>query len=81
MSGQGLAGTFAALAMIFAIASEADSESAALGYFITPCVGTLVTLFSYMLLPKLEFATFYLDRKSKSYELETSNRLLPTGET
>uniref|UniRef100_A0A672PGZ5 Equilibrative nucleoside transporter 2-like n=1 Tax=Sinocyclocheilus grahami TaxID=75366 RepID=A0A672PGZ5_SINGR len=76
MSGQGLAGTFAALAMIFAIAT--DSESAALGYFITPCVGTLVTLFSYMLLPKLEFATFYLDRKSKSYELETSNRLLPT---
>uniref|UniRef100_A0A8C2AKZ6 Solute carrier family 29 member 2 n=1 Tax=Cyprinus carpio TaxID=7962 RepID=A0A8C2AKZ6_CYPCA len=53
MSGQGLAGTFAALAMIFAIASEANSESAALGYFITPCVGTLVTLFSYMLLPKL----------------------------
>uniref|UniRef100_A0A8C1PQZ7 Solute carrier family 29 member 2 n=1 Tax=Cyprinus carpio TaxID=7962 RepID=A0A8C1PQZ7_CYPCA len=53
MSGQGLAGTFAAFAMIFAIASEADSESAALGYFITPCVGTLITLFSYMLLPKL----------------------------
>uniref|UniRef100_A0A671QNU0 Solute carrier family 29 member 2 n=1 Tax=Sinocyclocheilus anshuiensis TaxID=1608454 RepID=A0A671QNU0_9TELE len=51
MSGQGLAGTFAALAMIFTIASE--TESAALGYFITPCVGTLVTLFSYMLLPKL----------------------------
>uniref|UniRef100_A0A9J7ZDU0 Solute carrier family 29 member 2 n=1 Tax=Cyprinus carpio carpio TaxID=630221 RepID=A0A9J7ZDU0_CYPCA len=80
MSGQGLAGTFAALAMIFAIASEADSESAALGYFITPCVGTLVTLFSYMLLPKLEFARFYLDSKRKSYELETSSRLLPTGE-
>lgn len=81
MSGQGLAGTFAALAMIFAIASEADSESAALGYFITPCVGTLVTLFSYMLLPKLEFARFYLDRKSvnkQSYELETSSRLLTT---
>ncbi|XP_016346107.1 equilibrative nucleoside transporter 2 [Sinocyclocheilus anshuiensis] len=78
MSGQGLAGTFAALAMIFTIASEADSESAALGYFITPCVGTLVTLFSYMLLPKLEFARFYLDSKCKSYELETSSRLLPT---
>ncbi|XP_043100781.1 equilibrative nucleoside transporter 2 isoform X2 [Puntigrus tetrazona] len=78
MSGQGLAGTFAALAMIFAIASEADSESAALGYFITPCVGTLVTLISYMLLPKLEFARFYLNNKSKSYELETSRQLLPT---
>lgn len=32
---------------------EADSESAALGYFITPCVGTLVTLFCYLLLPRL----------------------------
>uniref|UniRef100_A0A7N6A9M8 Solute carrier family 29 member 2 n=1 Tax=Anabas testudineus TaxID=64144 RepID=A0A7N6A9M8_ANATE len=53
MSGQGLAGTFAAVAMLLAIASDADSESAALGYFITPCVGTLVTLFSYLLLPRL----------------------------
>ncbi|KAK7169916.1 hypothetical protein R3I94_000224 [Phoxinus phoxinus] len=79
MSGQGLAGTFAALAMIFAIASEADSESAALGYFITPCVGTFITLISYMLLPKLAFARFYLDSKSKSYEFEPSIQLLPTG--
>ncbi|XP_073763750.1 equilibrative nucleoside transporter 2 [Danio rerio] len=80
MSGQGLAGTFAALAMIFAIASEAKSDSAALGYFITPCVGTLITLFSYMMLPKLEFARFYLENKGKSYELETSRELLPTGD-
>lgn len=79
MSGQGLAGTFAALAMIFAIASEADSETAALGYFITPCGGTLITLISYMLLPKLEFAQFYLDRcKGKSYQAETSRQLLST---
>uniref|UniRef100_A0A8C4I801 Equilibrative nucleoside transporter 2 n=1 Tax=Dicentrarchus labrax TaxID=13489 RepID=A0A8C4I801_DICLA len=53
MSGQGLAGTFAAIAMLIAIGSDADSETAALGYFITPCVGTLVTLFSYLLLPRL----------------------------
>ncbi|XDV17675.1 hypothetical protein PO909_023503 [Leuciscus waleckii] len=78
MSGQGLAGTFAALAMIIAIASEADSETAALGYFITPCVGTLITLISYMLLPKLAFGRFYLDSKSKNYELEPSSKLLPT---
>ncbi|XP_056618187.1 equilibrative nucleoside transporter 2 [Triplophysa dalaica] len=79
MSGQGLAGTFAALAMIFAIASEADSESAALGYFITPCVGTLITLISYMLLPKLEFAQFYLDRcKHKSYQPATTRQFLST---
>ncbi|XP_056316784.1 equilibrative nucleoside transporter 2-like [Danio aesculapii] len=80
MSGQGLAGTFAALAMILAIASEAKSDSAALGYFITPCVGTLITLFSYMMLPKLEFARFYLENKGKSYELETSRELLPTDD-
>uniref|UniRef100_A0A8C5G7M3 Equilibrative nucleoside transporter 2-like n=1 Tax=Gouania willdenowi TaxID=441366 RepID=A0A8C5G7M3_GOUWI len=49
MSGQGLAGTFAAIAMILAIASEADRETAALGYFITPCVGTLITLLSHCL--------------------------------
>uniref|UniRef100_A0A3Q4BK98 Uncharacterized protein n=1 Tax=Mola mola TaxID=94237 RepID=A0A3Q4BK98_MOLML len=53
MSGQGVAGTFAAIAMLLAIGSDADSETAALGYFITPCVGTLVTLFSYLLLPNL----------------------------
>uniref|UniRef100_A0A8C7I3N1 Equilibrative nucleoside transporter 2-like n=1 Tax=Oncorhynchus kisutch TaxID=8019 RepID=A0A8C7I3N1_ONCKI len=53
MSGQGLAGTFAALAMLVSIASDTDLETAALGYFITPCVGTLLTLISYLLLPRL----------------------------
>ncbi|CAL8241449.1 unnamed protein product [Merluccius merluccius] len=75
MSGQGLAGTFAAIAMILAIASDADSRTAALGYFITPCVGTLVTLFSYMLLPRLEFARYYLN-KSGRYEADTTHELL-----
>uniref|UniRef100_A0A8D3D9H0 Equilibrative nucleoside transporter 2-like n=1 Tax=Scophthalmus maximus TaxID=52904 RepID=A0A8D3D9H0_SCOMX len=68
MSGQGLAGTFAAIAMLLAIASDADSESAALGYFITPCVGTVITLFSYLLLPRLEFAQYHLNKSSK-YEI------------
>lgn len=78
MSGQGLAGTFAALAMLFAIASKSDEETAALGYFITPCVGTLVTLISYLLLPKLEFARYYLNRsRSQNYEIDTSHQLLP----
>nr|ACO13445.1 Equilibrative nucleoside transporter 2 [Esox lucius] len=53
MSGQGLAGTFAAIAMLISIASDTDPETAALGYFITPCVGTLVTLICYLLLPRL----------------------------
>ncbi|XP_041841492.1 equilibrative nucleoside transporter 2 isoform X2 [Melanotaenia boesemani] len=78
MSGQGLAGTFAAVAMLLAIASDADSETAALGYFITPCVGTLVTLCSYLLLPRLRFAQHYLKRSS-NYEEETTDELLKDG--
>ncbi|KAM9400314.1 equilibrative nucleoside transporter 2-like isoform 2-T8 [Salvelinus alpinus] len=80
MSGQGLAGTFAALAMLVSIASDTDLETAALGYFITPCVGTLLTLLSYLLLPRLEFARFYLD-KSRSYEVETTDELLKESGT
>ncbi|KAL6118834.1 slc29a2 [Pungitius sinensis] len=75
MSGQGLAGTFAAIAMLLAIASGTDSETAALVYFITPCVGTLVTLFSYLLLPRLEFAQYYLDKRHQ-YEADTTDELL-----
>ncbi|XP_034066465.1 equilibrative nucleoside transporter 2 [Gymnodraco acuticeps] len=80
MSGQGLAGTFAAIAMLLAIASDADSETAALGYFITPCVGTLVTLGSYVLLPRLEFAQHYLN-KSVKYEAGTTDELLKESST
>ncbi|KAK2862669.1 hypothetical protein Q5P01_002202 [Channa striata] len=80
MSGQGLAGTFAAVAMLLAIASDSDSETAALGYFITPCVGTLVTLFSYLLLPRLEFAQFYL-KKSIKYEASAKEELLTESST
>ncbi|XP_015227147.1 PREDICTED: equilibrative nucleoside transporter 2-like [Cyprinodon variegatus] len=78
MSGQGLAGTFAAIAMLLSLASDVDSETAALGYFITPCVGTLVTLLSYLLLPRLEFAQHYLNRSSK-YEEGTTDKLLNDG--
>uniref|UniRef100_A0A146P672 Solute carrier family 29 member 2 n=1 Tax=Fundulus heteroclitus TaxID=8078 RepID=A0A146P672_FUNHE len=78
MSGQGLAGTFAAIAMLLSLASDVDSESAALGYFITPCVGTLITLFSYLLLPRLEFAQYYLNRSGK-YEEGTTDKLLNDG--
>lgn len=79
MSGQGLAGTFAALAMLLAIASDSESSTAALGYFITPCVGTLVTLFCYLLLPRLEFAQHYLNKNIK-YEVVTTDDS-PTAES
>ncbi|XP_063740011.1 equilibrative nucleoside transporter 2-like isoform X2 [Eleginops maclovinus] len=79
MSGQGLAGLFAALAMLFSILSKpdagyADRGSAALGYFITPCVATLGTLLCFLLLPHLEFAHFYLNKHQSEY-VETSKEL------
>lgn len=76
MSGQGLPGIFAALAMLLSILiGNSDTSSAALGYFIIPCVATFVTLLCYLLLPHLDFARFYLDRNSV-YDPETSNELL-----
>nr|XP_019964276.1 PREDICTED: equilibrative nucleoside transporter 1-like [Paralichthys olivaceus] len=65
MSGQGLAGTFAALAMICAIASGSELHDAAFGYFITACVVISVSLLSYVLLPKLEFFQFYQEKNKK----------------
>ncbi|XP_008300013.1 equilibrative nucleoside transporter 2-like [Stegastes partitus] len=79
MSGQGLAGIFAAFAMLFSILTKPDQSSAALGYFITPCVATLGTLLCYLLLPHLEFARFYLNR-SQSDDVETTKELIGTTE-
>ncbi|MEQ2230289.1 hypothetical protein ILYODFUR_027679 [Ilyodon furcidens] len=75
MSGQGLAGMFAAVAMLCSILRNGDTESTALGYFVTPCVATLGTLLCYLLLPHLEFARYYLNR-NQADKLDTSNKLL-----
>ncbi|XP_024866048.1 equilibrative nucleoside transporter 2-like [Kryptolebias marmoratus] len=75
MSGQGLAGIFAAVAMLCSILSKPDRNSAALGYFITPCVATLGTLLCYLLLPHLEFAHFYLKRNQPDkVELDSTDK-------
>ncbi|KAG8428856.1 hypothetical protein GDO86_019149, partial [Hymenochirus boettgeri] len=53
MSGQGLAGAFAAISMICALASGSSLEDNAFGYFITACVVVLLALLSYMALIRL----------------------------
>ncbi|KAK2531618.1 Slc29a1 [Columba guinea] len=53
MSGQGLAGTFAALAMIFSIAIGAQQAKTFIGYFTTACVAIVLAIFSYILLPRM----------------------------
>ncbi|XP_020320029.1 equilibrative nucleoside transporter 2 [Oncorhynchus kisutch] len=81
MSGQGLAGIFAALASLLSILSKTDKASAALGYFITPCVATLLTLLSYLLLPHLEFAQFYFEKSQSHHgQLATPNEPLESAD-
>ncbi|KAM3865320.1 equilibrative nucleoside transporter 1-like [Diretmus argenteus] len=73
MSGQGLAGTFAALAMICAIASGSEIHDAAFGYFITACVVVFLTILSYIMLPKLAFFQFYQESSSKDNSKDEQN--------
>ncbi|KAM6159868.1 equilibrative nucleoside transporter 2 [Erethizon dorsatum] len=83
LSGQGLAGIFAALAMLMSMASGVDAQTSALGYFITPCVGILMSIVCYLSLPHLEFARYYLAKKSSqvpAQELETKAELLQSDE-
>ncbi|XP_063738648.1 LOW QUALITY PROTEIN: equilibrative nucleoside transporter 1-like [Eleginops maclovinus] len=77
MSGQGMAGSFAAFAMICAIASGSDLHDAAFGYFITACVVILLSILSYILLPKLEFFQFYQE-KNRNQNPENSVNLMNT---
>ncbi|XP_048663632.1 equilibrative nucleoside transporter 2 isoform X3 [Marmota marmota marmota] len=60
-----------------------DAQTSALGYFITPCVGILMSIVCYLSLPHLEFARYYLAKKpsrSPTHELETKAELLQADE-
>uniref|UniRef100_A0A3B4ARN3 Uncharacterized protein n=1 Tax=Periophthalmus magnuspinnatus TaxID=409849 RepID=A0A3B4ARN3_9GOBI len=61
MSGQGLAGTFAAFSMICALASGSALQDSAFGYFITACAVILLAIMSYFVLPKMEFFQYYIE--------------------
>uniref|UniRef100_A0ABM5F3G4 Equilibrative nucleoside transporter 2 n=1 Tax=Pogona vitticeps TaxID=103695 RepID=A0ABM5F3G4_9SAUR len=79
LSGQGMAGTFAALAMLLSMASGADAQISALSYFVTPCIGTLISIICYLWLPHRDFARHYLNRgptEELGFELETKAGLL-----
>ncbi|KAK7813214.1 hypothetical protein U0070_005119 [Myodes glareolus] len=60
-----------------------DAQTSALGYFITPCVGILLSILCYLSLPHLEFARYYLAKKlsqAPAQELETKAELLQADE-
>ncbi|XP_008123258.1 equilibrative nucleoside transporter 1 [Anolis carolinensis] len=78
MSGQGLAGTFAALAMICAITSGSKLEDSAFGYFITACVVILMAIGSYILLPRLDFFRYYSMKDKTEYRVHEKHSEVET---
>ncbi|XP_077184767.1 equilibrative nucleoside transporter 2 [Paroedura picta] len=83
LSGQGMAGTFAAIAMLLSMASGVDAQTSALSYFIIPCFGTLISIICYLVLPHKNFARHYLEKKHQEdpgCELETKAGLLSPEE-
>ncbi|XP_067241688.1 equilibrative nucleoside transporter 1a [Chanodichthys erythropterus] len=75
MSGQGLAGAFAAFSMICAIASGSELQDSAFGYFITACVVILVAIVSYLALPKLEFFQYYSESNGSRSIADEENKM------
>ncbi|KAJ8246469.1 hypothetical protein GJAV_G00268170 [Gymnothorax javanicus] len=66
MSGQGLAGTFAAFAMICTLSSDTALQDSAFGYFITACAVILIAIVAYMLLPRMEFYRHFHSNQPKA---------------
>ncbi|XP_070788565.1 equilibrative nucleoside transporter 1 [Pituophis catenifer annectens] len=78
MSGQGLAGTFAAVAMICAIATGSELKESAFGYFITACVVVLIAIGSYIMLPRLDFFCFYSMKNKREYATSVTQAEMET---
>ncbi|KAG7492982.1 hypothetical protein MATL_G00019910 [Megalops atlanticus] len=75
MSGQGLAGTFAAFSMICALASGSELQDSAFGYFITACAVILVAIFSYVLLPRMEFFQYFQESHQPKAASDEENKM------
>uniref|UniRef100_A0A8D3B6M4 Solute carrier family 29 member 1a n=1 Tax=Scophthalmus maximus TaxID=52904 RepID=A0A8D3B6M4_SCOMX len=76
MSGQGLAGTFAAFSMICALASMSHTLSdSAFGYFITACVVILLAIMSYLALPRMEFFQYYIESNGSRPSADEENKM------
>lgn len=75
MSGQGLAGTFAAFSMICALASGSELQDSAFGYFITACIVILLAIMSYLILPKMEFFQYYMETSRSAPSADEENKM------
>ncbi|XP_022068352.2 equilibrative nucleoside transporter 1-like [Acanthochromis polyacanthus] len=75
MSGQGLAGAFAAFSMICALASGSRLQDSAFGYFITACAVILLAISSYVILPKMEFFRYYIESNGSRPSADEENKM------
>lgn len=73
MTGQGVGGTFAALASIFSLLGGKDAVSSGFGYFMSAAVVLTLCLFTYIMLNKLKFARHYIASQSRRTEIMSSN--------
>lgn len=81
MSGQGLAGTFAAFSMICAISSGSSLEDSAFGYFIVACVVIILAIVAYIILPRMDFYQHYSVQSNKvDAEVDTTMEMIQKGE-
>ncbi|KAK3751849.1 hypothetical protein QZH41_009669 [Actinostola sp. cb2023] len=65
MTGQGIGGTFAAIANIVAIWGGKDPISSGFGYFLSAVVLLFICLICYILLPTIKFARHYLGERQR----------------
>uniref|UniRef100_A0A671YHM0 Solute carrier family 29 member 1a n=1 Tax=Sparus aurata TaxID=8175 RepID=A0A671YHM0_SPAAU len=75
MSGQGLAGAFAAFSMICALASGSALQDSSFGYFITACVVILLAIMSYLALPRMEFFQYYTESGGSRPSADEENKM------
>lgn len=75
MSGQGLAGTFAAFSMICALTTGSALQDSAFGYFITACAVILIAIMSYFVLPKMEFFQYYIESNGAHPPSDEENKM------
>ncbi|XP_034407426.1 equilibrative nucleoside transporter 1-like [Cyclopterus lumpus] len=75
MSGQGLAGTFAAFSMICALTTGSALQDSAFGYFITACVVILVAIVAYIVLPRMEFFQYYTESNGSTPSADEENNM------
>ncbi|KAK5882650.1 hypothetical protein CesoFtcFv8_021212 [Champsocephalus esox] len=75
MSGQGLAGTFAAFSMICALASGSALQDSAFGYFITACAVILLAILAYIVLPRMEFFQYFMESNGSRPATDEENKM------